>query len=304
MSITFDDTDRNVTKINCTAIETILITGLVNPDPISNITLALIQINTVAPTETINVSVRNGDEIKETMSAAKEDGLKIITIQDEATEYVNAFNSAIGAVNVITATPIIAMAQVCNFVSMPARFTSLVQDRLKFLESQFQRFLATIIGYTVNPAKKKLFEIQSASGVAAMCVAAVTPIGFEYRTAKSVFDVMNRIANSYNTTISTLDGLSVSEGGEDEYYVPSATISSLLTNCVNTTLANLLLIAINGKQERFVYTSEDTNAIILAHRYYGTSENDVNLDYFIETNNFRYDQLIGIKKGTRIVYYN
>lgn len=306
-SVTFSNSDNelNVTKITGTAIETLTEGGLLETNPVSVIYLAQKNILDNAPEEITGsiVTVGDGVQIKSNLEASKKVGLTIITIPDEANAYTNVFNEAINAVNVITATPVLAMAQVGNFISMPATFTSLVSDRLTFLEYQFEKFLATVTGFVVNPSKKRLFEIQAATCISAMCIAAITPTGSEYKRTKDVLNIANRLSNNFNNFITTLDNLQVSQGGINEYFIFSAEIFFNLSNCVQTTLSNLILIALNGTQERFVYTSEDSNAIILAHKYYGGDNDDVNLQYFIDTNNLTYQQMMLIKKGTKIVYY-
>lgn len=299
------ETELNVTKITGTAIETLTEGGLLETNPVTAIQLAQSQILTTGPGEITGmpITIADGVQIKQNLDASKKSGLKIITIPSEANLYTNVFNEAITAVNVITATPIIAMAQVGNFISMPANFTALVKDRLTFLEYQFGKFLSTVTGQFVNPTKKRLFEIQSATCVSAMCIAAINPFGQEYKTAKDVLGIANRIANNFNNFITTLDSLQVPNGGINQYYVFSADIYFYLSYCVHLTLSNLILIALSGKQERFVYTTEDTNAIILTHKYYGWDNDDINLQYFCDTNNLTYQQMILIKKGTKIVYY-
>jgi len=307
-TITFSnsDTELNITKITCAAIETIVAGGLIESSPYQAIQLSQNNLIAFAAPEISGLSVTavDGIEIRQNMEASKIDGLKIIKVPDQAKEYTNVFNEAVSLVNVITASPVIAMAATCNFIKMPGNFLTIVDDRLTFLTNQFDRFIDTVLGRVVNPASKKIFEIQAATCISTMCIAAITPIGREYTTTKSVLNIANRISQNYNRFLEVLDGLQVSSGGPNEYYIYSSEIISNLNECVNTTLSNLILIALNGKQERFVYTTEDSNVILLAHKYYGGDINDENLQYFLDTNNFTYQQMIGIKKGTKIVYYN
>src|ERR1019366_6892796 len=129
--------------------------------------------------------------------------------------------------------------------------------------------------------KKTLFEIQSSATISAMCLTAITPIGNEYNTTKDVLNIIKRLQTNFNLLITTLDSIQISNGGVKEYYVYSPDVYSALSDCVNLTLSKLIAIALNGKQERFVYTTEDGNAILLSHKYYGGDNNDNNLQYFI-----------------------
>ncbi len=305
-TVTFSnsETELNITKITCEAVETITEAGLLEPNPYQAIVLAQKTLLETVPDEVPDaISISDAFTMKAGMPVDKANGLKIITIPDEAKLYTNVFNEAISLVNVITASPILAMAAACNFISMSGNFTTLVGDRMTFLESQFDRFLATVIGHAVNPVQKKIFELQASTCISAMCIAAITPFGGEYKRSKDVFNIAGRMAGKYNEFIDALDSLQVSAGGPNEYYLYSADIFFFLNNCVKTTISNLILIALNGKQERFVYTTENSNPILLAHKYYGGDIDDENLQYFCDTNNLKIEQNIFIPKGTKIVYY-
>ena len=306
-SVIFSNSENelNVTKITGEAIETLTEQGLLSFSP--EVRVAQLQMkvyNSSIDPEIIDypIKVSDGTQLLATAKANKNNGLKIITIPDEANLYTNVFNQAATAIGAIIASPVLAMAALGNFITMPQTFTAIVNDRLSFLESQLQNFLATI-GINSNPTQKKLFEIQSTNCVAAMCVTATTPIGNEYLTSIDVLNIATRLQNNFNLLITTLDSLQVSNGGINQYYIFSPDTYYALMDCVNTTLGNLIVIALAGKQERFVNIPEDSNAIILAHRYYGCDNDDVNLQYFCDTNNLTYDEMILIKKGTQIVYY-
>lgn len=308
VSITFDDSDLNATKITCVAIETINYVGRISSDPFLEIQSKEAILFIAAPAEIAGVGpikTEYKNEIKNNLTSIKNKGLKIVTLDDEVKQYTNAFNQAINFVNVLTETPIQAMAAVTTFITMPARFTALVSDRLNFLVSQFKSFLQVLKsgGGLKSPVQKKLFEIQCATCISSMCIAAVTPVGNEYTTSASALKVARVIDDNYTEFLTALDDAEISQGGVNTYYTYSPDIMFILADCVNITISNIILIALNGKQERFINVDEDTNVFKLTHKYYGMSDDDSTIDYFCTTNNLTYHQMIQIKKGTKIVYY-
>ncbi len=45
------------------------------------------------------------------------------------------------------------------------------------------------------------------------------------------------------------------------------------------------------------------NVILLSHKFYGSDENDDNLQKFIDTNNIGLNELLNISKGRKVIYY-
>jgi hypothetical protein len=48
---------------------------------------------------------------------------------------------------------------------------------------------------------------------------------------------------------------------------------------------------------------EDSNVIILAHRFFGLLDDDSTIDQFIANNKIGLSQLMQVKKGTVVIYY-
>jgi hypothetical protein len=67
------------------------------------------------------------------------------------------------------------------------------------------------------------------------------------------------------------------------------------------TIAQMYSIAFLSKQERSIYTDTESNMVVLAHRFYGAG--DENLQKFIDNNQITLKEHLRIKKGRKIVWY-
>jgi hypothetical protein len=68
-------------------------------------------------------------------------------------------------------------------------------------------------------------------------------------------------------------------------------------------MGNLYAIGLNAKQERTYITTEDSDFITLAHKFYGLDFDDNTIDELIENNNLGLNGILNIDKGTEILYY-
>jgi hypothetical protein len=163
--------------------------------------------------------------------------------------------------------------------------------------------VALITTGTPSLAKKALFENNVGSLISSLSLAAGSPLASNYGTAGEVLSVINTIIDVYNSYVDTIGDLQVGNGGNPDDYNPDADTQNFLNSLVNYTISNLFSIALNAKQERTYVLTEDDNAITLAHRFYGPSEDDSNLIQFINQNNIGLSEYLGLKKGRKIKYY-
>jgi hypothetical protein len=68
-------------------------------------------------------------------------------------------------------------------------------------------------------------------------------------------------------------------------------------------MRRLYRIAFEAKQEREYILDEDSNIILLTHKFYEMDSEDRNINNFIETNNIGLNEILNIQKGRKIVYY-
>lgn len=88
---------------------------------------------------------------------------------------------------------------------------------------------------------------------------------------------------------------------EQNGIVPNYELSLAMDFIVNITIGNLYQVGMEASQERSLFLEKDSNAIVLAHRFYGLSDNS--LDRFIEENNISINEMLQVKKGRKLIWY-
>jgi len=305
LELKFDDTELNVTKVTCTAFETINNEGVrIVSNPLDVIILKQIEISSLISEEpNITPSIQDVDTLKENVATDYNYAVKIIQIPSEAETYFNAFNEANATINAITASPILAMQALTNFLLLPAQFTSNVQDRIRTLLNQWNKLRQTITGLT-TVTSKRLYEYQGSSLLSALCVAAISPLENNYSNASVTLSIMSSIQTAHAQYHDDLDSIQANNAGGPTKYVPGFNLQNGLDDLVGMTLANLYTLALSGRKEFSYVLTEDSNVILLTHRFYGLDELDNNLNEFINNNGLTYKQIaLGLEKGKTIVYY-
>ena len=125
----------------------------------------------------------------------------------------------------------------------------------------------------------------------------------EYQTTNDVFDMIEIVLNNYNTFIESVDSLQTNNAGDPESYIPDIEAMTGIDNVVNEALSSLFEVALNAQQERQVIINEDSNPIVLTHRFYGLDNEDENLSRFIDSNNLGINQLLSIPAGSVVTYF-
>lgn len=304
LSLSFDNTDLNVTKITGIIVETItddnpkINQSADDQVPIlkeildANMELALVEFPT--PSDVNMMSQKNNDLFAK--------GVPIIKLPEEFEEYNNVFNQANTFINTATATPLLAMRATVAMISKPAQFTLSVQQRMDVLSSQFDTLRNNLLNIT-RVSAKQIYQIHAGTIVSSMCLAAVTPLAGNYTNVNNVLGIVNRIVATYRQYVEDLDTLQGLNGGNPANFIPSADAITQLNYLYNLTISNLFDIALNSKQERSVILDRDTNLILLTHRFYGLDNDDNNINEMIINNNFGLDHYLVIKKGTKVIYY-
>jgi hypothetical protein len=305
VSLTFDSTAHNVTKVTGSVIETITddnpksVTSVVDQvaeeDELTKIAFVSAFENGPVP----NQALKN--ELITQTGEFYAGGTKLAT-GVEAEDYYNLFTEANAAITEATDAPGDAIAAVQKVIAAPASFNTNVQARLAYLQNQFEG-LGLTVDTIVDKAEKLVFENNAGTIISSMCVAASTPLLGNYGTRGQVITVINTILANFNAYIVYVDQLQSTNGGNTNSYIPSADPLQRLYALVNFTISNLFLIALGAKQERTVYLEEDSNVITLAHRFYGLLADDSTIDAFIDSNGIGLNELLGLKKGRKVIYY-
>lgn len=297
-----DNTRMNVTKFTCTVIETItekLPTSSVAPkDQLQN---ELDDVSETISTEFENENFTTADSaiLTESTSDVYNEGKKGLPDSLTADSYFNKFKSANAAISNITAAPLAAMRKMQAVIDAPSQFAASVQNRLDTLESQYNK-LRTSIDTLTGRKDKTAFEAFAGGTVVAMLGSLISE-----PTANTIGEVLAlavRIGTNYGQFMSDLDLLQDTNAGVVDSYVPNGEIIQKLTRATNFALAFLQEIALEKAIEHSIVLEEDSNVILLTHRFYGLDPGDEKLDELIDINDIGLNEMLRIRKGRTIKY--
>jgi hypothetical protein len=301
-SLNFNDNTLNFTRITGTLLETIL-RGLptVTINPVDQIEeLCRLSFDSGAllfaaePPVPQNMAVAN--------SAFYSAGVNSGAPQLQTENYFNLFNDANSAILNATAQPLAAIRALQAVIGAPAAFSIAVRQRLQILVNQFLGLINTL-GNISSQAAKIQFETTTGTVLSSMCSAASTPQPNDYVNMVDVLNVVQIILDTQTLFIESLDTLQTDNGGNTDSYVPNFQFVTDVTDAVNFTVSQLFEIAIGAQQERSIFCDTDTNVILLAHRFYGLDQNDVNIQRLVDNNLIGLSEILEIKKGRKILYY-
>lgn len=302
--ISYDNARANTTNLKFTVAETILDDSpqaVLSPeDQVVVDKEALDQTNLDALDSDTNFTGTDKTILNNNCEQCYELGKKAITDPDEFDEYRNLFNQATNDINNATAEPLQAMTSLQSLLNYPAQFSISAQQRIELLTNQFEALVFTQL---TTEQHKKIFEQNATAIIGSMAVAAVTPQPGNYISRSQVFQTITVIINIYNTFITNLDALQSANNSSPDSYIPDHTTADALNALINLTVTNLFYIAIGTRQERYIYLDEDSNIITLTHRFYGTGNDDVNIQFFMDTNEIGLNEMLIIPKGRKIVFY-
>lgn len=130
-------------------------------------------------------------------------------------------------------------------------------------------------------------------------------------TASSIFSFANYLAvnSKYSKNKDVADTVSLLKSMNDsinQYYesngiIQNFKVSQKIDLIYNYSISNLYEIGLSSKQERSIILEYDSNPVLLTHRFYRFS--DDNLDRFVSENNLSISELLFIPKGRLIVWY-
>jgi hypothetical protein len=305
--LNIDNSVYNVTKITCTVIETIVEDNpKTNIDPIDNITLEKDRLDqTVVESFDAVPSSSDAESMRSTNAKLYREGSKLPLLSEESEAYFNSFNAANAAILNATSEPLQAIRTIQSVINAPSLFKSSVKDRTGLLYSQFSMLGLSVETATKRPTKM-IYEAQAITLISSMCLAAATPLESDYKNRNDVLSIIDLLAGDagvYPIFLSTVDDLQSDNGGDVDSYVPDAASMIALNRLFNFTISSLFKIALGSRQERSFICTEDTNIILLTHRFYGLDPEDVNMDDIMINNNIGLNELLQVRQGRKIVYY-
>jgi len=307
VSISFDNSGINTTKISVTIIETILDDGpQTTLAPKENagavVQKAKDQNNTSFTNQVTAPTVTDVTLMQSNVENLYKDSEGLIGNQIIADEYFNIYTVALSKINTAISDVTIGITFIQDFITYPSLFLQTVFNRIKVLANQALT-LTDILENLTTKNKKKIFENQKGSIVLAVVESAVTPLEGDYENAVDVLSVIESVLSIYNTYIAELQTLQSLNGFEQDAYIPDYDFLFNLNYSVNYAVSNLFEIALSAQQERIIYLEEDSNVIIQAHRFYGLLADDSTIQKFIKTNKIGMNELVQLEKGRLIKYY-
>lgn len=306
VSLNFDYTKYNVSKVTGTIIETIVDDSpKVTTVPVDIISMGKVSTDATAaavfaagpaPTVAVKTMLSTNTAAAYAKSATKaKSGI-------ESEDYFNLFNKANAAIVQATEYPLNAIGAVQQVLTAPGSFAVDVKTRMQLLSDSFDE-MAGSVATIVTRGEKMAFENNAGALISTMCLAASTPQAGNYSASTGVYAVLDLLLAAYNNYIVYLDQLQSVNGGQQDSYVPDNAAQTAIGELVRYTISNLFNIALNAKQERSIYLEEDSNVILLAHRFYGLTSDDSTIDDIISNNQIGLSEILGIQKGRKIIYY-
>lgn len=336
LTLNFDNSVENITKVTGVLIETIVEQnpkGSINPtDKVKTDSVVMSDKFSSSFANNVKPDTRNLNVLSTNTSQIYKEGKKGLKFDVNAEKYFNLFNDANAKILEVTSKPLEAMRAIEAMINYPSMFVDGVKNRINIISNQFNLLRSTLSSLT-RRSDKKIYEHNGGLIVGAVVLSTVTSfddtisqgqsdavdlqidddklndeaesdsVRVDYAHRNDAIEAIEIVLDTYSTYLEDLDDLQSDNAGELESYVPDVDAMIALNDLVNFAVSTLLDIALNSRQERSVILEEDSNAILLTHRFYGLQEDDSTLDEFIRTNNIGLNELLHIRKGRRIVYY-
>lgn len=309
-SLEFDDSAYNVTKITGEIVETIG-SSKVKPttSPSDTIvanksttdsTLAASYANNVPKPKATDISAMKAN------TATINTGVQKFAVTDiDLQTATNYYYQANAAINGAVTAPLNAVSAMQGYISLIMNFTNSVSNRVNFINTCLNDLAANIDKLaTSTTSLKRLFENNSGTLITTMCGASVTNVDTtSYPNRDSVLAIISTVSGAYNAYIANLDSLQTDNGAETTSYIPDFDSLEQLQQLVMFTISNLFDIAASAKQQRVLYTSTDSNIILIANAVYGLDVDDTTIDQLINDNGIGLNEMLTINKGRKIIYY-
>lgn len=306
-AIEMDASKLNVFQITCEVIETILEDGaqtVFNPKENVKYILVSAKESNISTFENSISSFEPSDveSMKDNASDMYNIAVPAITDQAIFNQYLNLYNDATTRIDNALSEVRFGIQVVQDLINYPAQFVIGVKEKLNIIKNQALALSDKV--YNLNSYnEKKIFENNKGALIGTLIESISAPLDGDYQNATDVVYVIDQSLSIYNQFINELQQIQSPNGYDPEAYIPSADFISSLSYSMNYAISNLFSIALTAQQERSIFLEEDSNAIVLTHRFYGLDNEDVNLTRFVTTNNIGLNESLSIGKGRRIVYY-
>lgn len=304
LSLTFDNKDHNITKITGVVAETLLSAPRTKIDSVDAIAsqaeITNTSITDAFVLEMPSYRTQDYNKISDDLTLIYEKGKKSVKETLDAEAYFNLFNDASTLIDDITEEPIAALRAVQAVINAPVFFVDTVRNRINTLIGQFELLRAEIESLDTRQSKK-LYE--NNAGIMISSIAQSAVVNFDYQSRNEVFEIIELITDNYDQFIEDLDSLQTTNANSGDSYIPDAYSLSKLSSLVNFVIANLFSISTTTKQERKMYLENESNVVLLTHRFYGLDASDETIQKFMNDNSIGLNEYLLIKQGREIIWF-
>ena len=246
--------------------------------------------------ENSNPQVENINNIQDSLNVTSS---KLTILRENFEEYSNTLSTARNSIKDLVSDTARVYESIQNVFVEASEFSVPVSEKVKNLVEAYNSLKENV----ESLFDKYNFESQASNLIGSMCLASMNPVEGDYITRGNIQAINSLIVNTYNDYLSTLDTLQVDIYDVINSWSPNINIKTPLSDLVSFSLKSLFEFGFDAKQERTIELSQNSNLIVLTHKYMGLDDEDKNIATFRQLNNIRNDELFEIKKGRLITYF-
>lgn len=308
VSLLVDNSDLNLSRIIVPVIETIILENQILSEvsikeEIKSQSLKSIENSAVdfAIKEPV-ISTVETSKIKSSSLQKYKSLAKKIKNASDANNYLNSLSRINTIVSESTSTSVDIIQSVHKMSTLPYYFVDEVANRIRMLGLQYD-IIKSRISSLGTRTSKRTFESDATSIIFSMAMTAVEYVNDELSTINMIIEITDLLDEYYSDFIQILDGLISENGGSPDSYIPSYQTLNQLSMVIGEAIIYLIRLAKNSKTERSMILNEDISIYDLTYKLYGFDKDGENLRKLIANNNIGLNELIGLKKGRKIIYY-
>ncbi len=294
LSMTIDNSDFNVSNIQVTVWQTL---DAPYPESSANLKSEIIinKENTDDDiADTFGEEVVSPDSNLSSVSQNANDRIALnykplATDETDLANLLDLSRTATGAAGSLIGYPTKYIRETQNLINYPFTVSQDIETKMNVLTETTDDLIDIFIKDDSTDNELNTFSSLSASMLTQACVSAVD---YDYENRASVSRSINSINDIYTT---------IKEKYDEILYKQNPDIALATDKIVNQTLSELYDIIFEAKQEREIILKYDSNIVMLAHKYYGPG--DDNLEKFIKRNEIKRSEYLQVRKGRTIKYY-
>lgn len=235
-----------------------------------------------------------------------------ITNEKEARDFLSLVAEAKSGIADFTNKGLFTLRKMQAVAQFPINTANSIFERFRYINEEIRRTRTALFGLQNIPSSLKRMYEKTMSDLYSALFLSVIPspqsnsssvINTLFATASQMSSIALRMSDSWDDLVNDLDTLQDINYSTGDNYVQDNDILINLEDLFTDSLSSLQEIISSSKTEIKIYLEEDSNPIVLTHRFYGLDVNDENLKLFIESNNLSLLEQIYIEKDREIIYY-